>query len=155
MKLPWDNRKSKYSIRVTDSVFIPQADENLRLIRSSLPDAVETCIDAAGYEFDVSRQRTLLRAASYGQAFCRLVVHWHLRSSDSVFLRVWLGLWKKCAQFQCQYCLGIMHQKKGVFVDWVSVFSSLCYNLIKKKIIVFGLLILHIFLPKINCQGVR
>jgi len=48
-----------------------QADENLRLIRSSLPEAVEACIDAAGHEFDVSRQRTLLRAASYGQAFCR------------------------------------------------------------------------------------
>ncbi|URE32371.1 vacuolar protein sorting-associated protein 16 [Musa troglodytarum] len=47
-----------------------KADENLRLIRSSLAEAVETCIDAAGHEFDVSRQRTLLRAASYGRAFC-------------------------------------------------------------------------------------
>ncbi|XP_059629226.1 protein VACUOLELESS1 [Cornus florida] len=47
-----------------------KADENLRLIRSSLPEAVEACIDAAGHEFDLSRQRTLLRAASYGQAFC-------------------------------------------------------------------------------------
>ncbi|KAL5571351.1 hypothetical protein UlMin_020948 [Ulmus minor] len=47
-----------------------KADENLRLIRSSLPEAVEACIDAAGHEFDVLRQRTLLRAASYGQAFC-------------------------------------------------------------------------------------
>ncbi|XP_030462939.2 protein VACUOLELESS1 [Syzygium oleosum] len=47
-----------------------KADENLRLIRSSLPEAVEACIDAAGHEFDVPRQRTLLRAASYGQAFC-------------------------------------------------------------------------------------
>ncbi|THG13023.1 hypothetical protein TEA_005135 [Camellia sinensis var. sinensis] len=46
-----------------------EADENLRLIHSSLPEAVEACIDAAGHEFDVSRQRTLLRAASYGQAF--------------------------------------------------------------------------------------
>ncbi|CAN6453034.1 unnamed protein product [Victoria cruziana] len=47
-----------------------KADENLRLIRSSLPEAVEACTDAAGHEFDISRQRTLLRAASYGQAFC-------------------------------------------------------------------------------------
>ncbi|KAM0932749.1 putative transcription factor WD40-like family [Dioscorea sansibarensis] len=47
-----------------------KADENLRLIRSSLPEAVKACIDAAGHEFDVSRQRTLLRAASYGRAFC-------------------------------------------------------------------------------------
>ncbi|KAH6780752.1 vacuoleless1 [Perilla frutescens var. hirtella] len=46
-----------------------KADENLRLIRSSLPEAVEACVDAAGYEFDISQQRTLLRAASYGQTF--------------------------------------------------------------------------------------
>lgn len=52
---------------------IIQADENLRLIRTSLAEAVEACIDAAGHEFDLSRQRTLLRAASYGRAFCRLV----------------------------------------------------------------------------------
>lgn len=51
--------------------FILQADENLRLIKMSLPKAVEACIDAAGHEFDISRQRSLLRAASYGQAFCR------------------------------------------------------------------------------------
>jgi hypothetical protein len=54
-------------------IIVCQADENLRLIRSSLPEAVEACVDAAGHEFDVSRQRTLLRAASYGQAFCRCV----------------------------------------------------------------------------------
>ncbi|KAJ0669793.1 putative transcription factor WD40-like family [Helianthus annuus] len=47
-----------------------KADENLRLIRSSLPEAVEACVDAAGHEFDPSLQQTLLRAASYGQAFC-------------------------------------------------------------------------------------
>ncbi|PIN25618.1 Vacuolar assembly/sorting protein VPS16 [Handroanthus impetiginosus] len=46
-----------------------KADENLRLIWSSLPEAVEACVDAAGYEFDISQQRTLLRAASYGQTF--------------------------------------------------------------------------------------
>lgn len=51
-----------------------QADENLRLIRSSLPEAVEACVDAASHEFDMSQQRALLRSASYGQAFCRLVV---------------------------------------------------------------------------------
>lgn len=56
---------------VSHILTIHQADENLRLIRSSLPEAVEACVDAAGHEFDVLRQRTLLRAASYGQAFCR------------------------------------------------------------------------------------
>ncbi|KAG5017440.1 hypothetical protein JHK85_023576 [Glycine max] len=51
-------------------ILVDVPDENLRLIRSSLPEAVEACVDAAGHEFDVSRQQTLLRAASYGQAFC-------------------------------------------------------------------------------------
>ncbi|KAJ9172836.1 hypothetical protein P3X46_016035 [Hevea brasiliensis] len=46
-----------------------KAQENLRLIRTSLPEAVEACVDAAGHEFDVYRQRTLLRGASYGLVF--------------------------------------------------------------------------------------
>ncbi|KAL8172309.1 hypothetical protein V2J09_024113 [Rumex salicifolius] len=50
-----------------------KADENLRIIRQNLPEAIEACIDAAGYEFDAFRQKTLLRAASYGQAFCSTV----------------------------------------------------------------------------------
>ncbi|KAJ6685128.1 VACUOLAR PROTEIN SORTING VPS16 [Salix purpurea] len=52
-----------------------KAGENLRLISASLPEAVEACIDAAGHEFDVSHQRTLLRAASYGEAFYRNFNH--------------------------------------------------------------------------------
>ncbi|KAG0558247.1 hypothetical protein KC19_10G014100 [Ceratodon purpureus] len=48
-----------------------KADENIRLISDKLPDAVGDCIDAAGHEFDISLQRTLLRAAAYGRAFCR------------------------------------------------------------------------------------
>lgn len=51
-----------------------QADENIRLIDDSLAAAVEDCIDAAGHEYDISQQRTLLRAAAYGRAFCRLLV---------------------------------------------------------------------------------
>ncbi|KAL2623066.1 hypothetical protein R1flu_003271 [Riccia fluitans] len=47
-----------------------KADENIRLIMSSLPEAVKACIDAAGHEFDISQQRTLMRAAAYGRAFC-------------------------------------------------------------------------------------
>ncbi|CAH1443398.1 unnamed protein product [Lactuca virosa] len=62
------------------------ADENLRLIKASFPEVIEACVDAAmhefdpslqhyvdaaGHEFDPSLQQTLLRAASYGQAFCR------------------------------------------------------------------------------------
>ncbi|KAI3967604.1 hypothetical protein MKW92_003479 [Papaver armeniacum] len=47
-----------------------KADDYLRSILSELPEAVEACIDAAGHEFDVSWQQTLLRAASYGQSFC-------------------------------------------------------------------------------------
>lgn len=47
-----------------------KADENLRLIQSSLVEAVDSCIDAAGHEFDISQQRMLMRAAAYGRAFC-------------------------------------------------------------------------------------
>nr|GEW35455.1 protein vacuoleless1 [Tanacetum cinerariifolium] len=34
-------------------------------------EAVEARVDVAGHEFDPSLQHTLLRAASYGQVFCR------------------------------------------------------------------------------------
>ncbi|XP_073050524.1 protein VACUOLELESS1 [Primulina eburnea] len=64
-----------------------KADENLRLIRSSLPEAVEACVDAAGYEFDISQQRTLLRAASYGQAFCSHFQHDRIQETSKM-LRV-------------------------------------------------------------------
>ncbi|KAI4387292.1 hypothetical protein MLD38_005135 [Melastoma candidum] len=50
-----------------------KADENFRLIHASLPEAVEACVDAAGHEFDHFSPRTLLRAASYGQAFCSAI----------------------------------------------------------------------------------
>lgn len=48
-----------------------QADENLRLIRPALTEAVDCCIDAAGHEFDIGQQRTLLKAAAFGLPFCR------------------------------------------------------------------------------------
>ncbi|KAI3882164.1 hypothetical protein MKW92_008320 [Papaver armeniacum] len=46
-----------------------KADDYLRSIRSRLPEAVEACIDARVMSL-MSRQQTLLRAASYGQSFC-------------------------------------------------------------------------------------
>uniref|UniRef100_A0ACD5W1V2 Uncharacterized protein n=1 Tax=Avena sativa TaxID=4498 RepID=A0ACD5W1V2_AVESA len=52
-----------------------KAYDNYQLISSSLPEAIEACIDAAGYEFDVSRQHTLLKAATYGLAFCSQLRH--------------------------------------------------------------------------------
>ncbi|KAL5220130.1 hypothetical protein ABZP36_024843 [Zizania latifolia] len=52
-----------------------KAYDNYQLISSSLPEAIEACIDAAGHEFDVSRQHTLLRAATYGLAFCSRFPH--------------------------------------------------------------------------------
>ena len=45
----------------------PKADENIQRIKPSLPDAVETCIRAAGQEFDEGLQKRLLRAASFGK----------------------------------------------------------------------------------------
>ncbi|ETN45012.1 uncharacterized protein HMPREF1541_09888 [Cyphellophora europaea CBS 101466] len=46
----------------------PKADENIQRIKSSLPDAVETCIRAAGQEYDQALQKQLLRAASFGKS---------------------------------------------------------------------------------------
>ena len=51
----------------------PKSDENIRSIASTnqLEQAVQSCINAASSEFDPSRQQSLLRAASYGKAFCQ------------------------------------------------------------------------------------
>lgn len=46
----------------------PKADENIQRIRSSLPSAVDTCIKAAGHEFDGYWQKRLLKAASFGKS---------------------------------------------------------------------------------------
>lgn len=50
----------------------PKADENIRLIRSNLPDAVGACVQAAGHEFDVHWQKQLLKAASFGKSILDL-----------------------------------------------------------------------------------
>ncbi|ETS65113.1 hypothetical protein PaG_00571 [Moesziomyces aphidis] len=49
-----------------------RADEGIRAICSSLPDAVDTCLRAAAYEWDLSWQRRLLKAASFGKSFIEL-----------------------------------------------------------------------------------
>ncbi|CAG8258947.1 unnamed protein product [Penicillium salamii] len=46
----------------------PRADENIQRIRSSLPSAVDTCIKAAGLEYDGFWQKRLLKAASFGKS---------------------------------------------------------------------------------------
>ena len=50
----------------------PKADENIQRIRSSLPSAVDTCIKAAGHEFDAYWQKRLLKAASFGKSVLEL-----------------------------------------------------------------------------------
>ncbi|KAI8081330.1 Vps16, C-terminal region-domain-containing protein [Halteromyces radiatus] len=47
----------------------PKADENIRTIRPELVDAVDCCIEAAGFEFHHYYQRSLLKAASFGKCF--------------------------------------------------------------------------------------
>ncbi|KAJ1549328.1 hypothetical protein HK096_000121, partial [Nowakowskiella sp. JEL0078] len=47
----------------------PKADENIRNIRPELVEAVDTCIEAAGNEFSLTRQKSLLKAASFGKCF--------------------------------------------------------------------------------------
>ncbi|MCJ1463515.1 hypothetical protein MMC07_002123 [Pseudocyphellaria aurata] len=46
----------------------PKADENIQMIRSSLPDAVAACVEAAGQEFSIHWQKQLLKAASFGKS---------------------------------------------------------------------------------------
>lgn len=46
----------------------PKADENIQRIKPNLPEAVETCIRAAGHEFNQALQKQLLRAASFGKS---------------------------------------------------------------------------------------
>ncbi|RSH83220.1 uncharacterized protein EHS24_006887 [Apiotrichum porosum] len=50
----------------------PKADEAIRSIRPDLARAVDTCIEAAGREWDVTWQRRLLKAAQFGRAFLDL-----------------------------------------------------------------------------------
>jgi len=47
----------------------PKANDNLRAIFAQLPEAVDTCVNAATLEFCRKTQRKLLRAASLGKAF--------------------------------------------------------------------------------------
>ncbi|ORX59517.1 hypothetical protein DM01DRAFT_1361698 [Hesseltinella vesiculosa] len=47
----------------------PKADENIRTIRPDLLDAVDGCIEAAGFEFHHYYQRMLLKTASFGKCF--------------------------------------------------------------------------------------
>ncbi|WVQ78256.1 hypothetical protein IAT38_000340 [Cryptococcus sp. DSM 104549] len=50
----------------------PKADESIRSIRPELANAVDTCVEAAGREVEVTWQRKLLRAAQFGRAFMDL-----------------------------------------------------------------------------------
>ncbi len=52
-----------------------RADRMLRgLSPEELKEAVSVCIEAAGKELNISRQKALLRAACFGAAFCSPVV---------------------------------------------------------------------------------
>lgn len=46
----------------------PKADDYIQLIRPNLTEAVDTCVNAAGREFDAQWQKRLLRAASFGKS---------------------------------------------------------------------------------------
>ncbi|CAG8956602.1 hypothetical protein HYFRA_00011913 [Hymenoscyphus fraxineus] len=46
----------------------PKADDNIQLIRPSLVEAVDTCVKAAGHEFNIHWQKQLLKAASFGKS---------------------------------------------------------------------------------------
>lgn len=46
----------------------PKADDNIQLIRPNLTEAVDTCVNASGQEFNIHWQKQLLRAASFGKS---------------------------------------------------------------------------------------
>ncbi|KYK61842.1 vacuolar sorting protein [Drechmeria coniospora] len=46
----------------------PKADDYIQLIRPNLTEAVDTCVNAAGREFDARWQKRLLKAASFGKS---------------------------------------------------------------------------------------
>ena len=46
----------------------PKADENIQRIKPNLSEAVETCVRAAGQEFNIYWQKQLLKAASFGKS---------------------------------------------------------------------------------------
>ncbi|XP_044717507.1 uncharacterized protein HRG_09015 [Hirsutella rhossiliensis] len=46
----------------------PKADDYIQLIRPNLTEAVDTCVNAAGREFDTRWQKKLLKAASFGKS---------------------------------------------------------------------------------------
>jgi vacuolar protein sorting-associated protein 16 len=50
----------------------PKADDDIQLIRQQLPEAVNSCIQAAGYEFNIYWQKQLLKAASFGKSVLEL-----------------------------------------------------------------------------------
>lgn len=47
----------------------PKADNTARSIRESMPEAVECLIEAAGREYSVTQQKSLMKAASFGKSF--------------------------------------------------------------------------------------
>ncbi|KAF1815594.1 vacuolar protein-like protein sorting vps16 [Eremomyces bilateralis CBS 781.70] len=46
----------------------PKADDDIQMIRSNLDEAVDTCVKAAGHEYDVHWQKQLMKAASLGKS---------------------------------------------------------------------------------------
>ncbi|MCJ1433241.1 hypothetical protein MMC27_002600 [Xylographa pallens] len=46
----------------------PKADDNIKLIRSNLDEAIDMCIRAAGHEYSSHWQKQLLKAASFGKS---------------------------------------------------------------------------------------
>ncbi|KAF2666531.1 vacuolar protein sorting-associated protein 16 [Microthyrium microscopicum] len=46
----------------------PKADDNIQIIRQNLDEAVDTCIRAAGHEYNIYWQKQLLKAASFGKS---------------------------------------------------------------------------------------
>lgn len=55
-----------------------KSDEYIRMIKEKLDVAVSQCIQAAGHEIQPSKQKQLLRAATFGNVFSQITVQNHL-----------------------------------------------------------------------------
>lgn len=45
----------------------PKADDDIQLVKPNIVDAIESCVSAAGHEYDTRWQKQLLKAASFGK----------------------------------------------------------------------------------------
>ena len=74
----------------------PKADDNIQLIRPQLAEAVDSCVKAAGLEFNIHWQKQLLKVGFYIFPLCFIAI-WQGCDTNHVWVKL-LGciIWKVC-----------------------------------------------------------